>query len=257
MSDIGFYLKVTNIGRLRWRSVVLDRSYLGTRDKRAVMKIENWPKYISGKWWRKIKVKRFIRLYVQKSASLCVFTLSLCGLCCPDKELYLRLLVFFFFFNCCCSTRLHVLTQDLRWCLCVAASCYISTVLCPPRPLSFRDTVIMSSGLRHIIGELRQAAARTAGGEWSCGWDRDIDTLPPPPPLRSVSRLHLADWPCLNSRVSSFLQDKEPRGIIPLENLSIREVEEPRKPVSDAPPLIWPPIGCLTATFRHLKKKIK
>lgn len=29
------------------------------------------------------------------------------------------------------------------------------------------------------------------------------------------------------------LQDKEPRGIIPLENLSIREVEEPRKPVSD------------------------
>lgn len=27
-------------------------------------------------------------------------------------------------------------------------------------------------------------------------------------------------------------QDKEPRGIIPLENLSIREVEEPRKPVS-------------------------
>uniref|UniRef100_A0A673KLP4 Cytohesin-3-like n=1 Tax=Sinocyclocheilus rhinocerous TaxID=307959 RepID=A0A673KLP4_9TELE len=28
----------------------------------------------------------------------------------------------------------------------------------------------------------------------------------------------------------SCLQDKEPRGIIPLENLSIREVEEPRKP---------------------------
>lgn len=28
------------------------------------------------------------------------------------------------------------------------------------------------------------------------------------------------------------LQDKEPRGIIPLENLSIREVDEPRKPVS-------------------------
>lgn len=26
-------------------------------------------------------------------------------------------------------------------------------------------------------------------------------------------------------------QDKEPRGIIPLENLSIREVEDPRKPV--------------------------
>lgn len=32
----------------------------------------------------------------------------------------------------------------------------------------------------------------------------------------------------------SLLQDKEPRGIIPLENLSIREVEEPRKPVSVA-----------------------
>lgn len=250
MSDFGFYLKVTNIGRLRWRSVVLDRSYLGTRDKRAVMKIENWPKYISGKWWRMIKVKRFIRLYVQKSASLCVFTLSLCGLCCPDEELYLCLLVFCFFL-------LLLFHTFARRCLCVAASCYISTVLCPPRPLSFRDTVIMSSGLRHIIGELRQAAARTAGGEWSCGWDRDIDTLPPPPPpnLRSVSRLHLADWPCLNSRVSSFLQDKEPRGIIPLENLSIREVEEPRKPVSDAPPLIWPPIGCLTAISSLKKKK--
>ena len=26
-------------------------------------------------------------------------------------------------------------------------------------------------------------------------------------------------------------QDKEPRGIIPLENLSIREVDDPRKPV--------------------------
>lgn len=28
------------------------------------------------------------------------------------------------------------------------------------------------------------------------------------------------------------LQDKEPRGIIPLENLSIREVEDSKKPVS-------------------------
>lgn len=46
-----------------------------------------------------------------------------------------------------------------------AASCFISTVLCPPRPLSFRDSVIMSSALRHIISELRQAAARAAGGE--------------------------------------------------------------------------------------------
>lgn len=34
--------------------------------------------------------------------------------------------------------------------------------------------------------------------------------------------------------LSVCLQDKEPRGIIPLENLSIREVDEPRKPVSDA-----------------------
>jgi len=28
------------------------------------------------------------------------------------------------------------------------------------------------------------------------------------------------------------VQDKEPRGIIPLENLSIREVEDSKKPVS-------------------------
>lgn len=34
------------------------------------------------------------------------------------------------------------------------------------------------------------------------------------------------------------LQDKEPRGIIPLENLSIREVEEPRKPVSAFGPCV-------------------
>lgn len=37
-------------------------------------------------------------------------------------------------------------------------------------------------------------------------------------------------------RVKSFclhlFQDKEPRGIIPLENLSIREVEDSKKPVS-------------------------
>lgn len=32
--------------------------------------------------------------------------------------------------------------------------------------------------------------------------------------------------------VSSHPQDKEPRGIIPLENLSIREVEDSKKPVS-------------------------
>lgn len=30
---------------------------------------------------------------------------------------------------------------------------------------------------------------------------------------------------------SLLFQDKEPRGIIPLENLSIREVDDPRKPV--------------------------
>lgn len=34
----------------------------------------------------------------------------------------------------------------------------------------------------------------------------------------------------IDSFIHSF-QDKEPRGIIPLENLSIREVEDPRKPV--------------------------
>ena len=32
-------------------------------------------------------------------------------------------------------------------------------------------------------------------------------------------------------------QDKEPRGIIPLENLSIREVDEPRKPVRAPTPV--------------------
>lgn len=37
---------------------------------------------------------------------------------------------------------------------------------------------------------------------------------------------------CIRVDVPSvFFQDKEPRGIIPLENLSIREVDEPRKPV--------------------------
>lgn len=37
---------------------------------------------------------------------------------------------------------------------------------------------------------------------------------------------------CIDVDVTSvFFQDKEPRGIIPLENLSIREVDEPRKPV--------------------------
>lgn len=35
--------------------------------------------------------------------------------------------------------------------------------------------------------------------------------------------------------VLAFIQDKEPRGIIPLENLSIKEVED-KKPVSTAPP---------------------
>lgn len=37
--------------------------------------------------------------------------------------------------------------------------------------------------------------------------------LPPPPPL---------------------LQDKEPRGIIPLENLSVQKVDDPKKPVGGA-----------------------
>lgn len=50
--------------------------------------------------------------------------------------------------------------------------------------------------------------------------------------------LHVAICPPFKSCISSVLQDKEPRGIIPLENLSIREVEEPRKPVSNGPPLI-------------------
>lgn len=44
----------------------------------------------------------------------------------------------------------------------------------------------------------------------------------------------LHQWVLKSSSVfglSSLYQDKEPRGIIPLENLSIREVEDPRKPV--------------------------
>lgn len=39
---------------------------------------------------------------------------------------------------------------------------------------------------------------------------------------------------CRPSPHRSLPQDKEPRGIIPLENLSIREVEDPRKPVCAA-----------------------
>lgn len=34
-------------------------------------------------------------------------------------------------------------------------------------------------------------------------------------------------------------QDKEPRGIIPLENLSIREVDDPRKPVRPCTLSCW------------------
>lgn len=46
--------------------------------------------------------------------------------------------------------------------------------------------------------------------------------------------------------LSAFVpQDKEPRGIIPLENLSIREVDDPRKPVSRPPPPPPRPAGTL------------
>lgn len=31
-----------------------------------------------------------------------------------------------------------------------------------------------------------------------------------------------------------LLQDKEPRGIIPLENLSVQKVDDPKKPVGGA-----------------------
>lgn len=125
------------LGFMSWRSVVLDRSYLGTRNKRAVMEIENWSKYISGKWWRKIKVKRFIRLYAQKSASSCVFTLSLCGLCCPDEELYLCFLVFF----CCCFFTVvvpHVCTSSPK--TCVGASAWLpaaTSALSSARPARY------------------------------------------------------------------------------------------------------------------------
>lgn len=39
---------------------------------------------------------------------------------------------------------------------------------------------------------------------------------------------------CRTKSFFMFVQDKEPRGIIPLENLSIKEVED-KKPVSTAP----------------------
>lgn len=34
---------------------------------------------------------------------------------------------------------------------------------------------------------------------------------------------------------TSFPQDKEPRGIIPLENLSVQPVDDPKKPVGAGP----------------------
>uniref|UniRef100_A0A452SYH5 Cytohesin 2 n=1 Tax=Ursus maritimus TaxID=29073 RepID=A0A452SYH5_URSMA len=49
------------------------------------------------------------------------------------------------------------------------------------------------------------------------GWLLKLGTSPPDP----AGRLFLSHL---------LLQDKEPRGIIPLENLSIREVDDPRKP---------------------------
>lgn len=45
--------------------------------------------------------------------------------------------------------------------------------------------------------------------------------------------MHRADIYIYVVYISSVVQDKEPRGIIPLENLSIREVED-KKPVSTA-----------------------
>lgn len=36
----------------------------------------------------------------------------------------------------------------------------------------------------------------------------------------------------MHSFIFPCLQDKEPLGIIPLENLSVRKVEDPKKPVS-------------------------
>lgn len=55
--------------------------------------------------------------------------------------------------------------------------------------------------------------------------------LPPPPPRRARPGSQRSEAEAEAGRVLSP-QDKEPRGIIPLENLSIREVEDPRKSVS-------------------------
>lgn len=63
--------------------------------------------------------------------------------------------------------------------------------------------------------------------------------------LSVLLRVHHSEYSCVSVRVPSFavvaqcshfifVQDKEPRGIIPLENLSIKEVED-KKPVRTAP----------------------
>lgn len=41
--------------------------------------------------------------------------------------------------------------------------------------------------------------------------------------------------------LSAVFKDKEPRGIIPLENLNIREVDDSKKPVNSLFPLLFRP----------------
>ncbi|XP_044539195.1 cytohesin-2-like, partial [Gracilinanus agilis] len=58
---------------------------------------------------------------------------------------------------------------------------------------------------------------------------------PPPPPSLTGGRVKTwkRRWFILTDNCLYYFEyttDKEPRGIIPLENLSIREVEDPRKP---------------------------
>ncbi|XP_062475015.1 cytohesin-2 isoform X2 [Pezoporus occidentalis] len=58
-------------------------------------------------------------------------------------------------------------------------------------------------------------------------------TSPPPPPPGGRVKTWKRRWFILTDNCLYYFEyttDKEPRGIIPLENLSIREVEDPRKP---------------------------
>lgn len=141
--------------------------------------------------------------------------------------------------------------EDFYHCFCVPASCYISTVLSllwyyPSGHYHY----VPSSGLTapHTHYLLRYRAARTRG-EGGRGWGTRLISMQAKHVTEDFILFSLLHFSILlfpsfaincalsflftcYSPLMFLLQDKEPRGIIPLENLSIREVEEPRKPVS-------------------------